>query len=77
MSERRTVKLFRNNRSQAVRIPVDFELPGDEVIMTKIGEKLIVEPAASSSLLSFLQNAESVDDDLPEIADAHPEPVEL
>jgi len=39
------VKLFRNNRSQAVRIPVEFELPGDRVLIHREGNKLIIEPA--------------------------------
>jgi antitoxin VapB len=29
----REAKLFRNNKSQAVRIPADFELPGDRVMI--------------------------------------------
>jgi len=33
MAAQRHVKLFRNGRGQAVRIPVEFELPGDEAIM--------------------------------------------
>jgi len=37
-------KLFRNNRSQAVRIPVEFELPGDRVVIHREGDKLIIEP---------------------------------
>ncbi|MCG1042171.1 antitoxin [Mycetohabitans sp. B8] len=37
-------KLFRNNRSQAVRIPVEFELPGDRVLIHREGDKLIIEP---------------------------------
>lgn len=37
-------KLFRNNRSQAVRIPVEFELPGDRVLIHREGAKLIIEP---------------------------------
>jgi antitoxin VapB len=37
-------KLFRNNRSQAVRIPVEFELPGDRVLIHREGRKLIIEP---------------------------------
>lgn len=43
-SSTREVKLFRNNRSQAVRIPVEFELPGDRVLIHREGEKLIIEP---------------------------------
>jgi antitoxin VapB len=40
----REAKLFRNNRSQAVRIPVEFELPGDRVLIRRDGDKLIIEP---------------------------------
>ena len=39
-------KLFRNNRSQAVRIPVEFELPGDSVLIHRDGGKLVIEPVA-------------------------------
>ena len=31
----RVVKLFRNGRNQAVRVPREFELPGSEAIMRK------------------------------------------
>ena len=44
MSEQRHVRLFRNGRNQAVRIPVEFELPGDEAIIHRDGEKLVIEP---------------------------------
>ena len=40
MAAQRHVKLFRNGRSQAVRIPVEFELPGDEAIMHRDGDRL-------------------------------------
>jgi antitoxin VapB len=43
-SRPREAKLFRNNRSQAVRIPVEFELPGDRVLIRREGNKLILEP---------------------------------
>jgi len=38
MAEQRHVRLFRNGRNQAVRIPVEFELPGDEAIMHRDGD---------------------------------------
>ena len=41
MSEQRHVRLFRNGRNQAVRIPVEFELPGSEAIMHRDGERLV------------------------------------
>ena len=42
-------KLFRNNRSQAVRIPVEFELPGDRVLIHREGNKLVLEPVLRPS----------------------------
>ena len=39
-----TAKLFKNGRSQAVRLPRDFRLKGNEVKIRKEGEKLILEP---------------------------------
>jgi antitoxin VapB len=44
MPERKLVKLFRNGCNQAVRIPVEFELPGNEAIMHRDGDRLIIEP---------------------------------
>ena len=39
MAEKRSVKLFRNGRNQAVRIPAEFELPGGEAIMHRDGDR--------------------------------------
>lgn len=39
-----TAKLFKNGRSQAVRLPKDFRLKGTEVKIRKEGEKVILEP---------------------------------
>jgi antitoxin VapB len=50
-SRPREVKLFRNNRSQAVRIPAEFELPGDRVLIHREGDKLIIEPVTRPSNL--------------------------
>jgi antitoxin VapB len=47
MSEQRHVRLFRNGRNQAVRIPVEFELPGDEAIM--MGPQLSLERLRAQS----------------------------
>jgi antitoxin VapB len=41
----RHVKLFKKGRNQAVRIPREFELPGEEAIIRKDGQRLIIEPA--------------------------------
>lgn len=45
-SRPKEAKLFRNNRSQAVRIPVEFELPGDRVLIHREGSRLIIEPVS-------------------------------
>ena len=40
----RHVKLFRSAGAQALAIPRELELPGDEVILRRDGARLIVEP---------------------------------
>ena len=39
----RHVRLFRNGANQAVRIPREFELPGNEALMHREGNRLILE----------------------------------
>jgi antitoxin VapB len=39
-----TAKLFRNGRSQAVRLPKEFRFEGDEVNIRRAGKKVILEP---------------------------------
>ncbi|HYV75932.1 MAG TPA: hypothetical protein VFB24_16890, partial [Candidatus Binatia bacterium] len=46
-----TSSCFKNGRNQAVCIPREFELPGDEAIMRKEGKRLVIEPAPRRSLL--------------------------
>ena len=71
------MKLFKNGRNQAVRIPREFELPGDEAIMRKEGERLILEPVRPRSLLAVLDSLETLDETFPPIDDSPPDPVEL
>lgn len=77
MADERHVRLFRNGRNQAVRIPREFELPGEDALMRKEGERLIIEPASPRSLLAVLAALPTLDEDFPPIADAPAEPVEL
>lgn len=37
-------KIFMHGRSQAVRLPKEFRLPGKEVRVSREGEKVILEP---------------------------------
>lgn len=64
----RHARLFRNGRNQAVRIPREFELPGNEVIIRKEGDRLIVEPVEKPSrLLELLATLESIEDPFPNV----------
>jgi antitoxin VapB len=71
------VRLFRNGRNQALRIPRDMELPGHAATLRKEGPRLIVEPLAGPSLLAVLATLEPLDDDFPPIARPAAEPVEF
>jgi antitoxin VapB len=74
MSEQRQVRLFRNGRNQAVRIPVEFELPGDEAIMHRDGDRLIIEPVRKRGLIALLKTMKPLKESLPEIDDPVPAP---
>lgn len=74
-SRPKEAKLFRNNRSQAVRIPVEFEMPGDRVMIHRDGNRLILEPVSGPtdiiSLLAEWQKEEPLgpEDQFPDIDD--------
>jgi antitoxin VapB len=73
----RYVKLFKNGRNQAVRIPREFELPGEDAVMRKEGQRLIIEPAPPRSLLAVLETLPTLDEEFPPTADRPAEPVDL
>jgi len=72
MPEQRHVKLFRNGRNQAVRIPVEFELPGNEAIMHRDGDRLVIEPVRKRGLVALLKSMKPLKEDFPEIDDPVP-----
>lgn len=67
MSLERQVRLFRNGRNQALRIPREFELPGSAAILRKDGARLIVEPVAKPSLLDVLDGLKPIAGDWPDV----------
>ena len=75
----RHVKLFTNGRNQAVRIPREFELPGQDAIMRKDGNRLILEPAPPRSLLALLATLEplGIDEDFAALSDLPAREVDL
>ena len=74
-SPARKVSLFRNGRSQALRIPKEFELPGTEATIVKDGNRLIIEPVQKKTLCRNFSTAGSrLDEDVPEIEIFRPNP---
>lgn len=76
MDPERHVRLFKNGRNQALRIPRDLELPGHEAILRKEGSRLIVEPVAGHSLLAVLAKLKPLSEEFPPIPRPPAEPVE-
>jgi antitoxin VapB len=74
VTEQRQVKLFRMGRNQAVQIPVEFELPGDEAVMHRDGERLVIEPVRKRELVALLKSMKSIDERFPDVADPVPPP---
>ena len=74
MSEtERHVRLFRNGRNQALRIPREFELEGDEAILRKEGDRLIIEPVRKGRLLALLASLEPMTEEFPDIDEDLPQ----
>ena len=44
MTESAKAKVFRHGRSQAVRLPKEFRLPGSEVRVRRFGRGVLLEP---------------------------------
>lgn len=63
----RHVRLFRNGRNQALRIPREFELEGDEAVLRKEGDRLIIEPVRKGRLLAVLASLEPLEEPFPDI----------
>lgn len=77
MSPERHVKVFKNGRNQAIRIPREFEFSGEEAILRKEGDRLIIEPAPPKSLLAVLASLSPLQEDFPSIGDLPLEPIDL
>lgn len=67
MGNERRVALFRIGNSQAVNIPAEFELPGDEAIMQRIGGRLTLEALKKRDLLTFLGSMKPFNEPFPDI----------
>lgn len=61
------VHLERIDGCQVVRIPSVFELPGDDAVIRKEGDRLIIEPARRPSLLAYLGTLEPIAAEFPDV----------
>ena len=58
--------------TNAVRIPVEFELPGDEAIMHRDGDRLVIAPLRKRGLVALLASMTPLDENFPDIDDPVP-----
>ena len=74
----RHARLFRNGRNQAVRIPREFELEADEVMIFKEDDRLVLVPIdRSPTLAEVLSRLAPLEEDFPSIDDPPVEPEEI
>ncbi|MDR2577955.1 MAG: type II toxin-antitoxin system VapB family antitoxin [Chitinispirillales bacterium] len=57
-----TVRLFLNGRSQAVRLPKEYQFKGENVYIQRVGEAVILVPC-DRSWETFLHGLNSFSDD--------------
>ena len=67
MAPRRRVRLFKNGSNQALRIPRELELDGDEAFVHREGDRLIVEPVRKGKLLRLLAELGPLDETFPDV----------
>ena len=68
MADECRVRLFTNGRSQALRIPKDYRLDTDEVVIRKdAAGRLIIEPAEKPGLLATLASLPALDESFPDV----------
>jgi antitoxin VapB len=58
-----TAKLFKNGRSQAVRLPKEYAFPGDEVYVKKVDGVVILIPKDGDPWRPFIDSLDRFSDD--------------
>jgi antitoxin VapB len=82
-TQTRSVRIFRNGRSQAIRIPREFALPGDEATISRDRKgRLIVEAVKKPTVMDMVELLHSweplsEEDSMPPIDKLKVEPFEL
>ncbi len=63
----KTAKLFMNGRSQAVRLPKEFRLPGHEVRIHREGRRIVLEPITDEWGDAFWSSFGAWDEEIPRL----------
>lgn len=67
MSSQRQVRLLRNGRNQALRIPREFERDAQEAILRQEDGRLVIEPVRRAGLLATLAGLAPIENEFPDI----------
>ena len=70
MTKSRHISLSKKGEERVLLIPHDFALSGTEVLLRQEGDRLIIEPIASTSLLDLLSTLPDIADEFPDIDEA-------
>ncbi len=74
----RHARLIRSGRDQALRIPREFELAANEVIIRRDDDRLLLEPVRRSpTLAAVLAKLAPLEEAFPRIADHPSKPEEI
>ena len=74
----RRARLFRSGRNQALRIPQEFELNADKVVISREDDRLVIVPVHQPpSLAEVLSRLRPLDEDFPNTADPAAKPQDL
>ena len=57
-----TARTFMTGRSQAIRLPMEYRLPDEDIIINRVGDTITLTPA-SKQRNSFLHALDSFTDD--------------
>jgi antitoxin VapB len=76
------VSIFQNGRSRAIRIPAEFNLPGESALISQSEDGVIhIRPKKQKmtlvEVLDWLAEQEPFGESMPEIEDLPPEPFDL
>jgi antitoxin VapB len=69
MGIERQIRLESDGDGQTIHIPSDFVLPGDEAVISKLGDSILIRPVqkTTSGLLEWLKTIEPWNEEFPDV----------